>query len=209
MPFEVLDLGLIDFRAAQHKQKEIFAAVKSGRLFSALILCQHYPVISLARRAKSANILLAEEELAARGIEICAAERGGDVTYHGPGQIMAYPVFDLKHFKKDIHYFLRKLEDAVINLLADFDIQAGRFPGLTGVWVGRQKISSVGIAIRNWITFQGLALNVKSDDLDNFRFIRPCGMDIEVTCMEQVKGIKINVAKVKENLITQFKNIFN
>jgi len=209
MPFEVLDLGLIGFRAAQTRQKEIFAAVKGGRLFSALILCQHHPVISLSRRASSANILLSQAELAVRGIEICAAERGGDVTYHGPGQIMAYPVFNLNYAKKDIHYFLRKLEDVVINLLADFDIQAGRYAGLTGVWVGKQKISSVGIAIRNWITFQGLALNVKSDDLDNFRFIRPCGMDIEVTCMEQVKGTKISAAKVKENLITQFKNIFN
>jgi len=208
MEFEIFDSGLVDFKRAWQFQKEVFEAVKNVNPKSALILCQHYPVITQGRRPQKENIRISEDELKKRGIEVYAIERAGDVTYHGPGQINAYPIFNLAFFKKDIHLFLRQLEEVVIDLLSDFGIKGLRYAGLTGVWIGRKKIASIGIAIRNWITFHGLSINIKKNDLDNFRFIRPCGMDIEMTSLETELERDIEVENVKENLIYKFRNVF-
>jgi len=205
MEFKVFDLGLIYFKKAWEFQRKIFQDVKSGLLESGLILCQHYPVITLGRTANKKNILASEQELKMRGITISEIERGGDVTYHGPGQLMAYPIFNLNYLKKDIHLFLRQLEGITITLLSDFGIEASRYQGLTGVWVGKEKIASIGIAIRNWITFYGLSINIKKDDLDNFRFIRPCGMDIEMTSLETVLNRDIKIDCLKDGLVHKFK----
>jgi len=208
MQFKVLDLGLIEFKAAWQIQKEVFKDIKNSRLKSALILCQHYPVITLGRQADKKNILLSENELEAKGIEIYEIERGGDVTYHGPGQITAYPIFNLNYLKKDIHLFLRQLEKVVIDLLSDFGIMGLRYPGLTGVWIGKQKLASIGIAIKNWITFHGLSINIKQGDLDNFRFIRPCGMDIEMTALEKILNANTDINDLKKLLIHKFRDTF-
>ena len=200
MEFEIFDLGLVDFKKSWNLQKEIFLKVKNGFLKSGLILCQHYPVITLGRSSNKKNILFPEEELKTRGIQIYEIGRGGDVTYHGPGQMIAYPIFNLNFFKKDIHFFLRYLEEIVIDLLGDFGINAQRRIGLTGVWVEQKKIASIGIAIRNWITFHGLSINIKKEDLANFRFIRPCGMDIEMTSLETVLERDIEIADIKQNI---------
>lgn len=221
MEFKVFDLGLIDFRVAEEFQKKVFAEVKNGFLESGLIFCQHYPVITLGRSAKKENILISEQKLKRR-IQVYQTQRGGDVTYHGPGQLMVYPIFNLKYLKKDVHWFLRQLEEVVISFLSDFGIKAERRMGLTGVWVNpvrsncseemaatsngvnEKKIASIGIAIKNWITFHGLSLNVKKEDLDNFGLIRPCGMDIEMTSLESVLNRSVEINKVKDNLITKF-----
>jgi lipoate-protein ligase B len=211
MDFKIFDLGFVDFKKAWQFQKEIFTEVKNGYLTSALLVCRHYPVITLGRLGKKENILVSEYELKKREIQIYQIERGGDVTYHGPGQITVYPIFNLNYLKKDIHLFLRRLEDIVIRLLSDIGIMALRFPGLTGVWVGPspQKIASVGIAIKNWITFHGLSINIKNNDLDNFSLIRPCGMDIKMTSLETVLDKDIELDTVKNNLIEKIKDIFN
>ncbi|OGX18294.1 MAG: lipoyl(octanoyl) transferase, partial [Omnitrophica WOR_2 bacterium RBG_13_44_8b] len=130
--------------------------------------------------------------------------RGGDVTYHGPGQLTVYPIFDLKYFRKDINFFLRFLEQVTIDFLADFAIIGERVPGSTGVWVENKKIASIGIAVRNWITFHGLSINIKSGDLDNFHLIKPCGRDIEMTCLETELGGNIEFNAVKSKFILQF-----
>lgn len=205
----VFDLGLLDFHSAVLFQKAIFAKVKSGALKSALIVCRHKPVITLGRLAKRENILAGETELRLKGIEVYQAERGGDVTYHGPGQLTAYPIINLNYFKKDIHLFLRKLENIVIDWLSDFGITAVRYDGLTGVWLGKQKIASIGIAVKNWITFHGVTINIKKDDLDNFGLIRPCGMNIEMVPLEGVIGREVDIDKLKENLIYKFKEAFD
>lgn len=205
MEFKVVDLGLVDFRKAWQFQKDIFRDVKAGLIQSALILCQHYPVITLGRCAKKENIVVSEIELRKKGIQIFEIERGGDVTYHGPGQIVVYPIFNLNYLKKDIHFYLRYLEDIVIDLLSDFGINGLRYHGLTGVWVGEQKIASIGIAIKNWITFHGLSINIKKNDLDNFRFIRPCGMDIQMTALEAFLGRDIDIDTLKESFIRKFR----
>lgn len=197
MQFRFFDLGLVEFKQAWDFQKEIFAKVKNNEFNAGLICCQHYPVITLGRSANRSHILINQNELTAKGISIYEIERGGDVTYHGPGQLVIYPILNLNYFKKDIDLFLRNLEGIVITLLAKFAIIAKRYRGLTGVWVERKKIASIGIAIKHWITFHGLAINIKNDDLENFSLIRPCGMDIMMTSMETVLNKEVSINSVK------------
>lgn len=208
MQFEVFDLGLVDFKKGWEFQREIFSKVKFGILESELIICQHYPVITLGRSAKRRNILVSQEELKNKGILVYEIERGGDVTYHGPGQLMAYPIFNLNYLKKDIHLFLRQLEEIVIDLLLDLGIRGNRRSGLTGVWIAKQKVASIGITIKNWITYHGLSINIKKDDLYNFRFIKPCGMNIEMTSLETIIAKDIEIDIIKEALIHKFSKVF-
>lgn len=206
MEFKVFDLGLVEYKKAWDFQKEIFSAVKNNRLTCVLILCQHYPVITVGRTADRKNILFSQEELSAKGIRTYEIERGGDVTYHGPGQLVVYPIFNLSYFKRDIHLFLRKLEESAIQILSAFGISGARKPGLSGVWVGEKKIASIGIAIKNWITYHGLALNIKSDDLINFSLIRPCGRDIIMTSLESLLKRKIDIERIKEMMVGRWLN---
>jgi len=205
MEFKVLDLGLVDYSLAWQKQKDVFTEVKNGDRPSTLILCQHHPVITLGRMSKKENILASSYALKSKGIEVREIERGGDVTYHGPGQLTAYPVFNLTYLKKDIHLFLRNLEDTIIEFLAGFSIKGERRDGLTGVWIGKQKIASIGIAIKNWITFHGLSININKEDLINFTFIRPCGMDIKMTSLENALYRDIEIDNVKDKLVESFR----
>jgi len=207
MQFKIFDLGLIEFKKAWNFQQEVFQDVKNSRFKSALILCQHYPVITLGRSGSHENILISENDLMAHEIEVFKVERGGDVTYHGPGQLTVYPIVDLNYFKKDIRWFLRKLEEIIAACLSDFGIKGQSLPGKTGVWINEQKIASIGIAIRSWVTFHGLSINVKKSDLSNFDFIRPCGMDIRMTALELVRGESLGIDKVKESIIKRFRDI--
>jgi lipoyl(octanoyl) transferase len=203
MSLKIIDLGLIDFKKAWDLQKDVFSAVRRGDYHFALILCRHLPVFTLGRRANKANIL------AQKDIPSYEIERGGDVTYHGPGQLTAYPIFDLHYFKKDLNFFLRYLEQVVIDLLGDFGIKGERLNGLTGVWVKEgeawSKIASIGISVKNWITFHGVSINIKKDDLVNFSLIRPCGMDIKMTSLESLLERDIEIDSLKDNLINKFK----
>lgn len=200
MELKIFDLGLVDFKKAWDFQKEKFNEVKEGRIPSAIILCRHNPVITLGRQANPKNILAPETELQNKGIRVYEIERGGDVTYHGPGQLMLYPLINLTLVKRDIHLFLRNLEKIAIEAFAELGILTQRVSGLTGVWLGNKKIASIGIAIKNWITYHGIALNIKQDDLENFSLIRPCGMDIMMTSLEASLEGRIEFSGVKEVL---------
>jgi len=200
MDLKIFDLGLVDFSESWQFQKEVFSRVKDNTFDSALVFCQHNPVITLGRNSSKDNILAKEEELENKGIKLFEVERGGDVTYHGPGQLTVYPIFNLNLLKKDLNWFLRSLEEVVLGLLADFGIEAERRPGLTGVWVQGKKLASIGIAVKNWITYHGLTVNIKEDDLANFSLIRPCGMDIMMTSLESVLGRSIESSQIKETL---------
>lgn len=204
MQFKVFDLGLVDFKKAWDFQREIFLEVKNNNLPSGLILCRHYPVITLGRLASKKNILISEGDLKNKGIRLYEIERGGDVTYHGPGQLVIYPIFNLIYFKRDIHLFLRKLEEVVIQTLGSFGILSERKLNLTGVWVGNKKIASIGVAIKNWIAYHGLAINIKNEDLTNFSLIRPCGLNIEMTSLETVLNKDIKIDYLKDRLIHKF-----
>ena len=208
MDFRVFNLGLVDFKKALQFQKETFQEIKNNYFNSALILCRHYPVITMGRQGSAENIKVSSFELRNRGIHMYEIERGGDVTYHGPGQLTVYPIFNLAYLKKDIHLFLRQLEGLVIDFLSDFGIKGLRYKGLTGVWIDKNKVASIGIAIRNWITFHGMSINIKKDDLDNFSLIKPCGMDIEMTSLETALGKNIEIEQMKEIFTHKFKDTF-
>ena len=206
MDLEIFDLGLINYFTAWQIQKEIFKAVKFGFLESSLVICRHNPVITAGRSAKPGNILASQERLRKLGIRIYGIERGGDVTYHGPGQITVYPILNLNLIKKDLRWFLRQLEESVIDFLSEFDVKAERRDSLTGVWVDGKKIASIGIAVKNWITFHGLSLNIKKDDLKNFKMIRPCGLNAEMTSLESLLNEKIEIEDVKLSLISKIRD---
>jgi len=208
MDFRIFDLGLVDFKKALQFQKEIFQEIKNNYFNGALILCQHYPVITMGRQASAENIRVSSCELRKRRIPVYEIERGGDVTYHGPGQLTIYPIFNLAYLEKDIHLFLRQLEGLVIDFLSDFGIKGLRYKGLTGVWIDKNKVASIGIAIRNWITFHGMSINIKRDDLHNFSLIRPCGMDIEMTSIETVLAKNMEIEPMKEIFTRKFKDTF-
>jgi len=204
MKLEVIDLGLVDYLEAWDVQKDTLAKVINNDLDSALILCRHYPVVTLGRAASRKSLRLGEELIREKGIKLYNIERGGDATYHGPGQLTVYPVLNLGYFKKDIHWFLRELESLIISSLADLNLPVSRVEGFTGAWIGNKKIASIGIAIKHWVTYHGLSINIKKDDLANFGLIRPCGMDIKVTSLEEELGRQVNVEEVKSSLLNRF-----
>ena len=205
----VLDLGTIEYREAFALQKRIVNQVISGEAPNTLITCEHPHVITLARHSKKDNILASQSQLHKFGVEICSTDRGGDVTYHGPGQIVLYPIFDLRQGKKDLHLYLRNLEQCIINVLRDnFGLNAYRKTGLTGVWVGPYKVASIGIGIRNWVAYHGLALNVKADK-QYFSLIKPCGMDIAVASINDFFDDDVSVETIREMLVVSVKEIFD
>ncbi|MBM3907355.1 MAG: lipoyl(octanoyl) transferase LipB [Gemmatimonadetes bacterium] len=167
-------------------QREAARARLSGELpHDLLLLVQHPPVITLGRSTKDGNLLATGELLAARGVELFEVERGGDVTFHGPGQLVGYPIVNLEQHTRDLHWYLRQLEEVLIQALGAFGITGGRTPGKTGVWVGGRKIASIGVHARQWVTWHGFALNV-STDLSYFDLMVPCGIqDVVMTSVER------------------------
>ncbi|NQT90896.1 MAG: lipoyl(octanoyl) transferase LipB [Candidatus Omnitrophica bacterium] len=204
-----IDLGLTDFREAYKFQRQCLEEVKSGSSAGFLLFTEHRPVFTMGRFAKRDNLLIDEETAKARGIDIVKTDRGGDITFHGPGQMVAYPVFDLKKGIKDVHRFLSMLEDVAISCLKEFGIPSHRIKGRTGAWTDKGKIASIGIGVSKWVTFHGIAINANVD-LDYFNMINPCGFkDIKVTSMKEMLGKEIDLPLLKDRLIKQFQHHFN
>lgn len=178
MIFPYYVLGEIPYGEALRLQRKLVETVSRGGIPGVLLLLEHPPVVTLGRGAKREHLLLSVEELRERGVEVYEIERGGDVTYHGPGQIVGYPLVNLRFWRRDVHLFLRALEEVLVQFLEAFGVCAFRFPPYTGVWVekeGPKKIAAIGIAVKRWVTYHGFALNVASD-LTPFRYIIPCGI---------------------------------
>ena len=177
-PLVVERLGVVGYDEATALQQALVARRQEGRIADRLLLLEHPPVITLgvAARGSRANVLAAPAELRRRGVEVRATRRGGDVTYHGPGQLVGYPVLHLAPDRRDVHRYVRDLEEVLIRTAARFGVVAAREPGLTGVWVGRDKLAAIGVRFSRWVTSHGFALNVATD-LAHFRLIRPCGID--------------------------------
>ncbi|MEX0912206.1 MAG: lipoyl(octanoyl) transferase LipB, partial [Gemmatimonadota bacterium] len=174
---DIRRLGRIDYPEALELQAELVRERRDGAISDTLLLLEHPHVITLGSGWSAENILLSPEELEERGIQVIETGRGGDVTYHGPGQLVGYPILDLKPDRCDLHLYLRSLEHLLIEVLADFGLEAGRLEGLTGVWCGDRKIAAIGIRVSSgWITSHGFALNV-STDLSFFGTIVPCGLN--------------------------------
>jgi lipoyl(octanoyl) transferase len=174
-----------------------------------LLFVEHPHVYTLGKSGDQANMLKGMAELAEIDAEFIENDRGGDITYHGPGQIVGYPIFDMDRHFTDIHKYLRYLEEVIIRTCADFGIKAGRIEGLTGVWVDDLKICAMGIRLSRWVTMHGFALNVNTD-LSYFNHIIPCGIvDKEVTSFQELLGRKVEEAEVKEHLITHLEEVFD
>jgi lipoyl(octanoyl) transferase len=207
---EVRRLGVVPYAEAVDLQRQLVEERRADLIPDQLLLLQHPPVITLGVKARNdrSHVLLAPEALAERGIELHETGRGGDVTYHGPGQLIGYPILDLRPDRCDVHRYVRDIEEVLIRTAEHFGIQAGRAAGLTGAWVGTEKLAAIGVRIARWITSHGFALNV-STDLDHFNFIVPCGItDRGVTSLERVLGRSVPVDEVETALITAFVTVF-
>jgi lipoyl(octanoyl) transferase len=181
--FQLRDLGRIGYAAAFAVQRDFVERRKLGEIPDQLLLVEHPHTITMGRNGHAANLLAGPEVLARSGIEFHDTDRGGDVTYHGPGQIVGYPIVDLREWKRDVTAYVRALEQMLIDVLGDFGIAAGREAGATGVWTAQGKIAAIGVHISRWVTSHGFALNVDTD-LNYFGYIVPCGLARPVTSMQ-------------------------
>jgi lipoyl(octanoyl) transferase len=205
----LVNLDRIPYADALALQHRILTARKRGALNDTLLLLEHPPVFTLGRNANDANILASREFLRDAGIEIFRVERGGDVTYHGPGQLVGYPILNLKNFRMDVGWFVHSLEELLIRALNDFNIRAKRVEKLVGVWVdGDAKIAQIGARIEEWITYHGFALNV-DPNLAHFDLIVPCGIsDKAVTSMARVLNRAIDARAVRAHIARYFADVF-
>jgi lipoyl(octanoyl) transferase len=203
-------LGLVGYEDGLALQKGLVERRKRGEIPDQLLLLEHPDVITLGVKTRNdlSHVLVTPATLAANGVGLFETGRGGDVTYHGPGQLVGYPIFDLKPDRCDVHRYVRDLEDVLIRAVAGFGIQAGRIGGLTGIWVGQEKLAAIGVRISRWVTSHGFALNVNTD-LTRFGFIVPCGIaDKGVTSMQRLLGRQIPMAEVAEAVIQAFRTVF-
>ena len=203
---ELREPGRVEYGEAFEWQQRLVAQRRAGAIPDQLILLEHPHTITLGRNGHLENLLAGEEILTRAGIAFYPTDRGGDITYHGPGQIVVYPIMDLREWKRDVGAYVRAIEQTMIDTLADFGIQAGRIPKCTGVWVGGAKIGAIGVHISRWVTSHGFALNV-STDLRYFQYIVPCGLTKPVTSMAQ-SGCGASWAEVAERLAANFGRVF-
>ncbi len=197
----------MDYGEALALQQQLVAARKEGSIPDQLLLLEHPHVITLGRNGQRQNLLASNEVLSRAGISFYPIDRGGDITYHGPGQLVGYPILDLRDWKRDVGAYVRGLEQAIIDTLGEYGISAGRIPKLTGVWVGDRKIAAIGVHISRWVTSHGFALNVHTD-LSYFQYIVPCGLTKPVTSMAQL-GANATVSEVAGNFAAHFGRIFD
>lgn len=202
----IRDLGLIAYDLAYAFQKSCVQKVLNGGS-QTLILCEHPPVITCGRMTDGRHLLVTEQDLSKRSVLVRHIDRGGDVTLHAPGQLVVYPILDLSARERDLHLFLRRLEQVAIDLLDGFGIVADRLKGKTGVWVGPKKIASLGIGVRKWVTFHGLSVNVQTD-LSLFSMIKPCGLDVQMTSMTDILKKPVPMGQVKDALTRAFHKSF-
>ena len=210
-PLDVRRLGVVPYQEALALQRALVEERRADRIPDTLLLLQHPPVITLGVRGDGgrSNIVASEPRLAELGIEVAETGRGGDVTYHGPGQIVGYPILDLRPDRCDVHRYVRDIEDVMIRTCADYGVTAGRVEGLTGAWVGAEKIGAIGVRISRWITSHGFAFNVDTN-LDHFNLIVPCGIsDKSVTSLSRLVGRDLQMEDVEDSLVRHLCEVFN
>jgi len=204
-------LGRVPYAEALELQRHIARDRITGAVAQdVLLLVEHPPVVTLGRASKQKHLISSPAFLESKGVELFEVERGGDVTFHGPGQLVGYPIIDLKRHRQDLHWYLRKIEEALINTLADYDIPAERNPSFTGVWTRGKKIASIGVHARDWVTWHGFALNVTTD-LSYFDLIVPCGIDgVVMTSIARELGIEhVSDQDVRDRVSAKFAEAFD
>ena len=207
-----IDLGLIGYAEAYALQKRVVAARKAGAIEDVLLLCEHPHVITQGRSGKREHLLASDNVLRQKGVEYYETSRGGDITYHGPGQIVAYPILNLGAIRRDVVWYVRMLEEVMIRATTEFGITAERVPGKTGIWVRagdtEEKLAAIGVHISRWVTSHGFAYNV-STDLRNFDLIVPCGIaDRKATSLEKLLGRSADWKEVEQRLAKHFGELF-
>jgi lipoate-protein ligase B len=198
--------GLIDYGVALQRQQMLVKEVADGT-DATVVLCEHPQVITLGQKSHENNLLLSRDDLAQRGFKIILVDRGGDVTLHAPGQLVLYPILDLRRVGIDLKSYLRGLEQVAVDLLADFGIVAAGSEDRRGVWVGNSKIASIGIGVKRWVTYHGMSVNV-STDLELFKAIRPCGLDVQMTSIEKIIGSAPSMTEVMAGVEKHFQKVF-
>ncbi len=208
MTCHVERLGVLDYADGLRLQRQRVAARKAGVIPDTLLLLEHPHVYTLGRNARKENLLISTEQLAARGAQVFEVDRGGDVTYHGPGQLVGYPILDLAQHRRDIAWYMRCLEEVLIEVAIDYGIEAGRLAGTPGVWVGNNKLAAMGVHISRWVTSHGFAFNVNTD-LRYFDWIVPCGLrDKGVTSLQKLLGRRVEVDEVAQKVARRFGRVF-
>jgi lipoate-protein ligase B len=204
----ILDIGLIDYKKAWDLQHYLWSRRVEGELPDLLLFLEHPHVITLGRRGNRSNLVVSPEVLEAMKIPLFHVERGGDVTYHGPGQMVVYPILDLKEYGYRLIRYVDQLEEIILRVLDDFGIEGRKDPLNRGVWVNQEKIASIGVAIKRWVSFHGFALNYETD-LKYFDLIHPCGLKgKKMTTLTKILGVKISKEALMERILFQFKRIF-
>ncbi len=208
--FKVYKLGEVPYDKALALQLSLLEKRKSGEIEDTLLLLEHPPTFTIGRRGDMDHLLSTKHALEKRGIHFEVISRGGDITFHGPGQLIGYPIVDLNELGRDIHKYLRNLEELIIDSLGDFDISARRVDGVTGVWVKNQKIASIGVGVKRWITYHGFALNVNTD-LSYFDMIVPCGIqNVRMTSIQRwlARREQVDMIEVEKSIIRSFSKTF-
>lgn len=203
------DLGFIDYKEAWDLQYVIHSSIVSNKAEDHLFLLEHPNTYTMGKTANKSNLIGDEKYLKDKNISVYEIDRGGDITYHGPGQIVGYPILNLSNWKQDTHKYLRALEEVIINVCKDFGLDCERHPDFTGVWINNKKIAAIGIRVSRWVTMHGFAFNINTD-LSLFEGIIPCGInDKKVTSLQNETGKEQNILEVKKLLLKHFKETFN
>ncbi len=206
-----IDLGLTSYKEVWELQKDLQKKLIEGTGQQTILFCEHHPVITFGKGAKDENLLVSDEVLKQQGVELFKIERGGDVTFHGLGQLVVYPILNLNLYKRDVGWYMRTLEDCIISVLSKFSISACKIEGKTGVWIKNRKIASIGVRLSRWCSMHGLSLNVLSE-LSGYRLINPCGFsDIEMTSMiaeNPILNVEAIMNDVKKMMQEQLTDLF-
>jgi lipoate-protein ligase B len=206
---EIWDLGLMEYGEAWRLQRKLLRQRIEGKISDVLLLLEHPPTITIGRSGTLDNVLVSKERLAEEGISLFFIDRGGDVTFHGPGQLVGYTILDLRERGKDLHRYVHNLEEVILRTLKDFSIRANRDDLHPGVWVNEEEIAAIGLSVIKWVSMHGFALNI-NNDLKHFSFINPCGFsNRRATSMSKILDSDVPRERVINRLISNFSNVFD
>jgi len=205
----VLELGLIEYQEAYKLQRTLHQQRVEGKIPDVLLLLEHPPTITIGKSGTLDNVLVSRERLAQEGMSLYFTDRGGDVTYHGPGQLVGYPIVDLRERGRDIHWYVHSIEEVILRTLRGFSIDGDRDKCHPGVWVNEEEIAAIGLSLRKWVSMHGFALNINID-LEHFSFINPCGFsDRRATSMSEIVGSRVPMQDATNSLISHFYEVFD